>query len=172
VGQRVDRDPVAGFARGAAKELPGSFRLAIQRAVKEAEGEPAMLQLRLTEEAVGEEEQRRRAFLSGRLAEAPRHGRQQGPANAKKRPDAGRHSLLAGEIVGVGQLGQAAADRRCERVGIVRQLGKGAAQRFRRAPALGHQRNCTGGGGARRRGRRCRDHRRAAEASTSSRRKP
>ena len=45
MGERVDRDPVAGLASGTAKELPGPLGLAVQRPFEQIEGEPARLEL-------------------------------------------------------------------------------------------------------------------------------
>ena len=45
VGERVDGDPVTGFAGRATEELPGPLGLDRERALEEAEGEPAGLEL-------------------------------------------------------------------------------------------------------------------------------
>ena len=54
MGEAVDRDPVAGLPGRAAQELPGAFRVLGQEPVEEAEREPARLELRLVEQAVGD----------------------------------------------------------------------------------------------------------------------
>ena len=59
MGQRIDGDPVAGLAGGAAQQLPGPLGLGGEGPLEEAEGEPARLELALVEEAIGDEQERR-----------------------------------------------------------------------------------------------------------------
>ena len=96
VGERVDGDPVAGLAGGAAEELPGPLGLVGERPLEQAEGEPAGLELGLAEEAVGEEQERRRRgrpwSRCGSRAGRPRaaaSGRR-GRRRSRARPAAGR----------------------------------------------------------------------------------
>ena len=56
VGERIDRDPVAGLARGPAQELPGALGLGRERALEQAEREPARFEAVLAEQAVGDEQ--------------------------------------------------------------------------------------------------------------------
>ena len=111
MGQRVDRDPVAGLARGATEELPGPLRLDGERPLEEAEGEPAGLELSLPEQAIGKEQQRGRPVLLRRVAEAALDGGQERPADAVDGADAGRDPLLAGEVLRVGEAGAGRAVR-------------------------------------------------------------
>ena len=67
----------------AAEELPGALGLARERPLEEAEGEPARLELGLAEQAVGDEQERRRAVaprrVRGSRARRPRCSGQRTP---------------------------------------------------------------------------------------------
>ena len=107
VGERVDGDPVARLAGRPAQELPAALRISGQEPVEQAEGEPAQLELAFVEEAVGQLEVARRPFRPGRLAEAAVDSRAERPAHAEGRPESGRDPLLALEVLGIGQPGEA-----------------------------------------------------------------
>ena len=157
VRERVDRDPVAGFASGAAEELPGPLGLDVERPLEEAEGEPARLELRLVEEPVGDEEERRRAHAAGRVAEAALDGSHQRPADAVDRADARARPAA-------GRRGTPGSARRCEplrqgrgeAVRVVGELGQGRAERLGGVAVGGHERDGVGRGLAANRGRRSR----------------
>ena len=103
VRERVDRDPVTSLASRPAEELPRALGLDRERALEEAEGEPAGLELLLAEEPIGHEQERRRAIAARRVPEATRHGSEERPADAVDEPEAGRDALLACEVVRIGE---------------------------------------------------------------------
>ena len=81
----------------------------VERPLEEAEGEPAGLELGLAEQAIGDEQERRRAVACGsrcgsRAATAARSG-QRTPWIG---PMPGRDALLAVEVLRVGEAGEAA----------------------------------------------------------------
>ena len=121
-----------------------------EQPIEEAEGEPALLERRLAEEAVGDGEPAGRAIAAGGLAEAALDGREQRPAHAVDGADAGRDALLAGQVLGIGEALEARSgahprtrrDRRSAPPGPAEGLGAGSplgdegdrAQRWSRSP--------------------------------------
>ena len=69
--ERIDRDPVARFAGGAAQQLPGALRIVGDEALEEPEGEPAWLELRLAQQAIGDEQPAAGAVAPGRIRGSP-----------------------------------------------------------------------------------------------------
>ncbi len=115
MGERIDRDPVVGLARGPAEELPGALGLGRERPLEQAEGEPAGFEAVLAEQAVGDEQERRGPILAGGLAEAARDRGHQRPADAVDRPDARGDPLGALEVLRIGEALEAAAQGRPRR---------------------------------------------------------
>jgi hypothetical protein len=122
VGQRVDGDPVARLARGAAQQLPGPLGLGGERPLEEAEGEPAGLELA---------SRKRRSATNrsgvgrpcGALRKPRCDGGEQRPADAVDGADAGRDPLLAGEVVRVGEPASPRSGRG-EAVRVVAEVGE------------------------------------------------
>ena len=157
VRQRIDGDPVAGLAGGAAQELPGPLGLGVERPLEEAEGEPARLELRLVEEAIGDEQERRRR---GRRASrcGTRAGRRPAAASGRRGPRRSRARRAAGRR---GTSGSARAAR--PRVSAAAKPSGSLVKSARAAPSAsagvamgGHERDGVGGGLAPGRGRRSR----------------
>ena len=103
MGEAVDGDPVAGLAGGPAQELPGPLGLGGQRPLEQPEGEPARLEVVVAQQAVGDEQERPDGIAPRGAPEPARHGGQQRPANAVVGPRPGRHEVLAGLVLRVGQ---------------------------------------------------------------------
>ena len=155
MGEVVDGDPVARLARGAPEELPGALRVGGQRPLEQAEGEPAGLEVRLAEQAIGDEQQRRRPVAAGLAAEPARDRRQERPADAVDRADAGRdvaHALL---VLRVREALQPAPKGARERVRIADVVGERGPERLGRGLAGGDERDRALGRRARGRRRRC-----------------
>ena len=96
----------------------------------------------LAEQAVGDEQERRRPDVAGRAAEAAGDGGHQRPADAVDGADAGGDALLALEVLRVGERAQAGDERRRERVGVVDVVGE-ARRRGPRRRACGRRRRRT-----------------------------
>ena len=125
-GRGVHGDPVAGLARRAPQELPGALRVGAERALEQAEREPARLEAVLAEQPVGDEEQRGGPDIAGRAAEAAGDRRHQRPADAVDGADPRGDPLLPVEVLRVGEGPEAGHERRGEGVGVVdvvRQAG-------------------------------------------------
>ena len=139
VGERVDRDPVARLAGGAAQELPGALGLAGERPLEEAEGEPAGLELVLAEQAVGDEQERRRR---GRARVASRNPRwtaaRSGQRTPWTAPIPGATRCCPARYSGSARRRRPAGQGGRERVGIVRMVGE--AMRRGPRPARGGRR--------------------------------
>ena len=139
MGERVNRDPVAGFAGGAANKLPGALRLGVERPLEQIEGEPARLEMVLPEQPVREEQETRGAVAFGRVPEPSRHGCHQRPADAVEGRDAGCDPPLAFEVLGVGESPEAGRQRVSERVGVLDEVGEVRAERFGARSAIGDE---------------------------------
>ncbi len=113
----------------------------VERPLEETEGEPAGFQLRLAEEPVGDEQERRRTVSAGGVPEAARDGREERPADAVDGADAGCDPLLAGEVLRVGQRAKARREGRGECVWVVGELGECRAERLGRLAMGGHERD-------------------------------
>ena len=87
VGEVVDGDPVAGLAGAPPEELPGALRVGGEGPLEQPEGEPARLEMRLAEQPIGDEQQRRGPLAAGRVPEPAARRR---PAAASGRRGPGR----------------------------------------------------------------------------------
>ena len=112
-----------------------------ERALEEAEGEPAGLELLLAEEPVGDEQERRRAIAARGVPEAAGDGGEERPADAVDEPEAGRDALLAGEVLRIGERAEAGGQRPREAVGVVGELGEGRAEGLGRLAMGGDERD-------------------------------
>src|SRR3954451_6047011 len=139
MSERIDADPVTRLAPGAAQELPCPFALHRQGAFEETEGVPARLELGLAEEPIGDEQERRRAVGTSRIAKATCDGRQQRPADAVDGTDAWSDALLAGEVLRVGEAAKRRGQRLGEPVRVVEVLGEVATQLFSVGPMGCHE---------------------------------
>ena len=172
MGQRVDGDPVAGLARGAAQELPGPLGLGGERPLEEAEGEPAGLEL-------GSRKSRSATNSSG-VGRSPRvalrkprcDGGEERPADAVDGADARRDALLAGEVVGIGERRRGrAVSAVANASGSLMSSARRRAERLGRVAVCGDERD--GAGGRLARGRRRRhDRGRWSTRSRSSQPRP
>ena len=154
-GRGVDGDPVAGLAGGPAQELPGPLGLVGEGPLEQPEGEPARLEVRLAEQAVGEEQEGRRALAAGRVPEAARDGRDERPADAVDGADA-RARRAAGPRGTRGRRGRCSPRSRAAAKpsgSLVRsarsaaeRLGRGACARRRRRQR-GRSPRCRSAGG-------------------------
>ena len=113
-----------------------------------------------------------RPVTARRVAEPALHGGEERPADAVDGADAGRDALLPGEVVGIGQIGEAAPQRCGERVRVVGQVGEGRAERLGRIASLGDERDGPGGHLALGRGRHHDRRPLGGRASRSSRPRP
>ena len=139
MGERVDRDPVAGLAGRTAEELPRPLGLAVQRPLEQIEGEPPRLEMVLVEQPVGDEQEARRAVALGGVPEAAGHGRHQRPAHAVDGADAGRDPLLAFEVLGVGETLEAGRQGVRECVGVLDELCEVGAEGFGAGSVVGDE---------------------------------
>ena len=139
MGEAVDGDPVAGIPGGSADELPGPLGVVDDQALEEAEGEPASLELRLAQEAIGDEQPARRPLASGRLAEAALDRLDQGPANTVEVADPRCDAALAGEVLGVAKRREAGPEDVGEAVRIADLVGQAAAEVRGVRPAVGDE---------------------------------
>ena len=149
VGQRIDGDPVSGLARGAAHQLPGALGLGGEGPFEEAEGEPARFELALVEEAIGDEQEGRGGRALRGVAEPALDGGEQRPADAVDRSDPGRDALLTGQVLRVGEVGEACGQGRREAVGVVAELRQGGTEGLGRVAVRGDEGDGVGRGLAR-----------------------
>src|SRR3954454_14653910 len=122
MSEGVDCDPVAGLASGAAKKLPGPLRLTVQRSFEQIEGEPPRLEVVLPEQPVGDEQEACRPVPRGRVSQPSRNGRHQRPTHAVDRTDAGGDTLLAFEVLPVGESLEAGRQRTTEGIRVLDEL--------------------------------------------------
>ena len=132
MGERVDRDPVAGLTRGAAHQLPRPLRLHGQRPFEDPEGEPARLEVILVEQAIGQEQEGRRTVVLRGDPETARDGGHQRPADAVDGTETGCDTLLSLEVCGVGELREPGDERVRERVRVVEVSRRGRCRSPRR----------------------------------------
>ena len=112
VGERVDGDPVAGLAGASPEELPGAFGVVGKEPLEQPEREPAWLELGLGEQPRGDLEEARRPAAPRRGPEAPLDGGGQRPADAVQAADSRGDALGAGEVLGIGELGEPGGEAR------------------------------------------------------------
>src|SRR6266566_5408773 len=122
VGQRVDRYPVRRVARCPAEELPGTLGIVDHEPLEQAKGEPAKLLLRLTEQAIHEEEPGRGAFAPRFFAEATLDRLHQRPTHPKDGPDAGSYPSLSLDVCRVAEIDESRAQAGDECLGIAGHL--------------------------------------------------
>ena len=149
VGEVVDGDPVARLTRRPPEELPGAFRVGGEGPLEQPEGEPARLEMWFAEQAVRDEQQLGGPFATGLVPEPAAHGGQERPPDAVDRADPGADELHPFLVFRVCEALQSAAKGGRERVRVADVVREGAAERFGRGLAGGHERDRALGGRAR-----------------------
>ena len=128
VGQVVDGDPVPSLTGGAAQELPGLLGLGRQRALEEAEREPARFEVVVAQEAIGHEQERAERVAPRGGLEPARDRAHQRPADAVGQTEARRDDVLAVLVLRIGQRAEAVGQAGGERLRVLAQVGELGAE--------------------------------------------